>query len=116
MNYGFPLSITANGNVDSPDYADHVAQMIQQLIFTAPGERVNRPTFGTGIQYMVFEGIDIAVAAATQAALRASLQQWLGDVIEVRDVTVDVDGAALLVTVTYTLRRTGQSQTREFSA
>jgi hypothetical protein len=47
--------------------------------------------------------------------VQASLQQWLGDLIEVNDVQVISSDASLLVTVQYTVRRTQQQQLAQFS-
>ena len=80
------------------------------MLFTAPGERVNRPDFGCGLLRLVFAPNSDELAAATQFLVQGSLQQWLGDLIEVNDVQVESDDARLLVEVQYTVRRTQQQQ------
>jgi phage baseplate assembly protein W len=88
--------------------------MIEQLLFTNPGERVNRPGFGSGLQQLVFAPNSQELAATTQAMVQAALHQWLGDVIQVDTVLVESDEATLRVQIEYTLRRTGESRTETF--
>lgn len=111
---GFPFRLDARGRVAGATYAQHVRQMIEQLLFTSPGERVNRPDFGCGLQELVFAPENDALAAATQFLVMGSLQRWLGDVLEPTEVRVDADDASLLVTVRYTLLSTGEPQTEAF--
>jgi len=44
-------------------------------------------------------------------SVQASLQEWLGDLIEVANVDVDNDDATLRLTVRYVVRRTGEART-----
>jgi phage baseplate assembly protein W len=88
--------------------------MIEQVLFTAPGERVNRPDFGSGLLQLVFEPNSDELVITTQFMVQGALQQWLGDLIEVNSVTVDNEDSKLLVTVEYTIRRTQQPQVAKF--
>ena len=54
MNIDFPFHFDARGRTATPPTTDHIRDMIEQLLFTAPGERVNRPDFGSGLLQMVF--------------------------------------------------------------
>ncbi|MGH2708004.1 MAG: GPW/gp25 family protein, partial [Actinomycetota bacterium] len=94
---------------------EHIRDLIEQVLFTSPGERVNRPTFGSGLMQLVFAPNSDTLAAATQLAVQAALQQWLGDVIEVRAVEVANPDSTLSVTVRYVSRRTGEERTDEFA-
>ena len=114
MNIDFPFHIDARGRTAATDYDDHVRDMIEAVLFTAPGERVNRPTFGCGLLQLVFAPNSDELAAATQYIVQGSLQQWLGDVIQVNSVTVENQESTLRVNVNYTLRRTQQIQTAQF--
>lgn len=106
MNVDFPYRIDARGRTaDVPDEA-HVRDLIEQVLFTAPGERVNRPTFGSGLLGLVFEPNGEALAAATEHTVQGALQLWLGEVILVEGVDVVSDDSRLEVTVRYILRRT----------
>jgi phage baseplate assembly protein W len=85
---------------------DHIRDMIYQVLFTNPGERVNLPEFGCGLLQLVFMPNSDALAAATQYTVHGALQRWLGDVIQVERVNVDPVDARLQVEVVY--RRFGQ--------
>lgn len=108
MNIKFPLQFETNGRTATTTNDRHIQDMIEQVLFTAPGERVNHPTFGSGLMQLVFEPNSNELAATTQFLVQSSLQQWLGDVIEVRDVQLINVDSSLSVTVTYTLRLTQQ--------
>jgi phage baseplate assembly protein W len=85
------------------------------VLFTAPGERVNRPTFGSGVLQLLFAPQNDALAAAAQLAVQGALQQWLGDLIQVEAVQVEAEDATLRVSVQYVLRRTQQRQAAQFT-
>jgi phage baseplate assembly protein W len=89
--------------------------MIEQLIFTSPGERVNRPDFGSGLLQMVFAPNSPELAATVQFTLQAALQHWLGDVIEVRDLTVSANDSTLIVDLIYRVRDSGLEQSATFT-
>jgi uncharacterized protein len=110
----FPFQITPHGQVATTGWDDHVDQMIEQVLFTAPGERVNRPDFGCGVQLLVFAGENDALVTATQYLVQGALQRWLGDVITVGAVGVAAAASTLEVTVQYTLRETGAGRTSTF--
>jgi phage baseplate assembly protein W len=95
--------------------AVHIRQMIEQVLFTIPGQRVNRPDFGCGLQQLVFDPNSDELAAATEFLIQGSLQQWLGDRIAVDAVQVSNDDAALNVVIRYVLLTTEEVQTETFS-
>jgi uncharacterized protein len=111
----FPYGVDARGRTASTSEDDHVRDLIEQVLFTAPGERVNRPTFGSGLLQLVFAPNSDALAAATQMTVQAALQEWLGDRIEVQDVTVESVDSTLTTTVVYAIRRTQQTQSATFT-
>jgi phage baseplate assembly protein W len=106
----FPLAVATAGGTAEADPDAHVLQMIEQLLFTSPGERVNRPDFGSGLLQLVFAPNSGELAAALQFSMQAALQQWLGDVIEVRALEVTADEATLRVDLRYLVRGTGAEQ------
>jgi Bacteriophage baseplate protein W len=110
----YPFHFDQHGRTADTTMEDHVRDMIEEVLFTAPGERVNRPDFGAGLLRMVFQPTSPEIAAALQFSIRASLQRWLGDLIEPQDVSVLSQDSTLSVTVQYVLRQTGQSQTQTF--
>src|SRR5262250_893270 len=114
MNIDFPFHFEGRGRTATTGDDDHIRDMIEQLLFTAPGERVNRPTFGSGLMQLVFAPNSDELAAATQFLVQGALQQWLGDVIQVEGVQVESQDASLRVTVQYVIRRSQQRQIAEF--
>jgi phage baseplate assembly protein W len=114
MNIAFPFQIDAHGHTASVGDDDHIRDMIQQLLFTNPGERVNRPDFGSGLLQTVFQPNSTALAAALQFTLQGALQQALGDLIQLQAVQVDNEDSTLRITVQYMVRGE-QSQTAQFS-
>jgi phage baseplate assembly protein W len=110
MNIAFPLRFDARGRTAECDDARHVRDMIEQLLFTMPGERVNRPDFGCGLMHAVFAANGPEIAAALEFNARAALQRYLGEVIEVTRLTAAADEAVLLVEIDYVIRRTGESR------
>ena len=115
MNVDFPYHFDSLGRTAVTGENDHIRDLIEQVLFTSPGERVNRPSFGSGLMQLVFAPNSDELAAATQFIVQGSLQQWLGDLIEVGDVRVESIDARLQVTVVYTVRRTRQQVTAQFS-
>ncbi len=102
----FPLHIDARGRTAATVTADHIRDLIEQVVFTAPGERVNRPTFGSGLMTLVFDPASEQLATATQTLVQGALQTWLGELIQVERVEVTGDDARLMVTVEYRVRST----------
>lgn len=88
MNIDFPFRIDGRGRTAETADDDHIRDMIEQLLFTSPGERVNRPDFGSGLLQMVFQPNSTELAAALQFTLQGSLQQVLGDRIQLLGVEV----------------------------
>jgi uncharacterized protein len=115
MNIAFPFAFDASGHTAAANDADHIRQMIEQLLFTSPGERVNRPDFGSGLLQIVFAPNSTELAAALQFTTQAALQRTLGDLIDLRELTVTAQDATLSVTVNYIIRATQQSQTGTFT-
>lgn len=109
MNVDFPFHFDSRGQTATTDDDDHIRDMIEQLLFTAPGERVNRPDFGSGLLQMVFAPNSVELAAALQFSMQAAVQRWLGDLIEVQNLEVRAVDSILSVSIQYLRRRTSQS-------
>jgi uncharacterized protein len=114
-NIDFPFHFDKLGRTATTDDDDHIRDMIEQLLFTNPGERINRPDFGSGLLQLVFTPNSPELASVLQFNVQAALQQWLGDLIQVEAVQVESEEATLQVTVRYIIRRTQQSQVAQFS-
>ena len=115
MNVDFPYRYDGTGGTATVSVDEHIRDLIEQVLFTSPGERVNRPDFGSGLQRLVFAPNSDELATATQFLVQGALQQWLGDLIQVDEVQVESEESELRVTVQYTVRRTQQQQTAQFS-
>lgn len=114
MNLKYSYGFDNGGLTARTDLAGHIRDMIEQILFTSPGERVNRPTFGTGTATLVFAPNSDMLAAAQQQVIQASLQQWLSDLIRVVGVDVSNVDATLQITIRYTIIQTQQQQTQQF--
>lgn len=110
----FPFRIDGRGRTARTDQDDHIHDLVEQVLFTTPGERVNRPTFGCGLLQLVFEPNSEPLALAVKATVQASLQQWLGELIAVEQVKVEAEESVLRVTVGYTIRLTQESRIEQF--
>jgi phage baseplate assembly protein W len=111
MNLAYPFRFDLSGRSASSGGDDHIREMIEQVLFTMPGERVNRPDFGSGVMQMVFAGNSDELAAAGSFLIHGALQQWLSDVIAVERVSVTNDDATLQIVIEYTVLATQQSAT-----
>lgn len=115
MQIKFPLQFDERGRTAETDQDGHLRDLIEQVLFTAPGERVNRPTFGSGLMQLVFQPNSDELAATVQFLVQGALQQWLGDLIEVNAVQATSEDSTLAVTIVYTVRRTQQRQIAQFT-
>lgn len=115
MQIKFPLQFDARGRTAETEADRHIRDMIEQVLFTSPGERVNRPTFGSGLMQLVFQPNSDELATTTQFLVQGALQQWLGDIIEVNAVQVQHEDATLQIIIAYTVRRTQQRFVAQFS-
>jgi phage baseplate assembly protein W len=111
----YPYAIDARGRSATTAEDDHVRDLILQVLFTNPGERVNRPEFGCGLKSLVFMPNSTALAAATQALVKGALQKWLEREIQVEQVEVRAEDATLTVTVVYVRRATGERRVDTFT-
>lgn len=106
MDVAFPYHVDSRGRTASAELDAHIRDLIEQVVFTSPGERVNRPTFGSGAMQMVFAPNSDTLAAAAQFTLQGALQLWLGDRGRVEAVQVENQDATLTITVQYVVLRT----------
>jgi uncharacterized protein len=113
MNVNFPFQFDGTGGTADP-LADYLNQLVEQVLFTSPGERVNLPDFGSGLSQMVFAPTSPEIAAATQFTVQGALQKWLSGQIKVQSVVASSVDSTLTVTVTYTPLNTGVSQVQTF--
>lgn len=112
----FPYRFAGSGRTALADHDRHIRDLIEQVLFTSPGERVNRPAFGTGLKQLVFAPSSPELATATQFLVHGALQQWLGDLILIEQVRVEAEDASLRVLVQYVVRRTQQRENATFTS
>lgn len=112
----FPYHFSGLGRTATTDRDDHIRDLIQQVLFTAPGERVMRPDFGAGLLSLVFEPNSTTLAAATQMLVQSALQLNLAHLIAVHSVEVRNDDSALRVDVTYSVLLDRTTHSASFTA
>ena len=115
-NLSLPYRVDGRGRTAAADSTDaHIRDLIETVLFTVPGERVNRPDFGCGLLELVFAPNSIELAATLQALVQGALQQWLGTLIRVEDVIAESVDSTLSVQVQYTVLATQESRSASFT-
>jgi phage baseplate assembly protein W len=109
VNIEYPFRFDPRGRTASVSDERHIRDMIEQLLFTSPGERVNRPDFGSGVMQLVFSPNSPELAAALKFTVQAELQKWLGDLIQVQALQVSSVDATLTIDLRYSIRSTNQA-------
>lgn len=109
MYVTFPYQLDTHGRTAATTSRDdHIRQMLEQLLFTRPGERVNRPDFGCGLADLVFEPNSTKLATALEVTVVTSIGQWLGDLIALQSVDIESQDEKLLVNISYLVKATGE--------
>ncbi len=111
----YPFHFDGRGRTAQTELSGHIRDLIEQVLLTAPGERVMRPGFGSGVMQLVFAAASPEVAATTQFIVQGALQQWLSELITVEAVDVQAQDSALLITVQYIERRTQTRGVAQFT-
>jgi phage baseplate assembly protein W len=115
MNIAYPLRTGTRGRTETVDVEQHIRDLIEQVLFTSQGERVNRPDFGSGLMQVVFAPNSEALLATVQVTVQGALQQWLGDIITVEELVVSAEDATLQVVLRYRHVLDGRERTAGFS-
>jgi len=110
MALDYPFHIDARGRSAEINLESHIKDLIEQVLFTSPGERVNRPDFGSGLLKMVFAPASDELATATQFVAQGALQQWLGELIDIGSVEVEAVDSRIEVKVAYKIKNSNQRQ------
>jgi phage baseplate assembly protein W len=114
MQINYPFRLDGRGRTAAATEEEHIRQLIEQVLFTMPGERVHRPDFGSDIRQLLFASNSDELATATDFLVRGALQQWLGDLIQVEDVRIEYQEATLYISVQYIIQRSQQRQVSRF--
>ncbi len=110
----YPYGFDHRGRTAQTSYHGYVRDLIEQVLFTSPGERVNRPDFGSGLLQIVFDPNSSELAEAVKYTVRAALDHWLGTLIEVEDLKVTSVESTLGLVLSYTIKGTEQRYTDTF--
>ncbi len=113
MNVNFPFQFDGRGRTLDPQ-GDYLRQLVEQVLFTSPGERVNLPDFGSGLLQLPFAPNSVEMAAATQFTVQGALQKWLSAYIKVISVVASAVESTLTVTVTYSPLNTEVTEVQTF--
>jgi phage baseplate assembly protein W len=114
MHVDYPFSVNSRRRTATTDRSEHIRDLIEQVLFTAQGERVNRPDFGAGVERLVFAPNSDELATATRTIVQGSLQHWLASVVEVEAVETRSDEGTLEITVVYTELDSGERRATSF--
>jgi len=109
----YPLHFDSRGRTAVATTDKHITDMLEQLLFTNAGERVNRPDFGSGIQQLLFAPTSPELAAALQYTLKAAVQRWLSDLIELQALEITSEDSTLSISIQYRVRSTNEQQTAQ---
>lgn len=109
MYVSYPYQLDSRGHTAVTASLDaHIRQLLEQLLLTRPGERVNRPDFGCGLADLVFEPNSVRLAAALEVTVVANVGQWLNGLIALRNVDIESQDEKLLVNLGYVVTATGE--------
>lgn len=114
INIDFPFRFDRYHRTASTSYENHIRDLIEQLLFTTPGERVNRPDFGCGILSLIFAPNSPELATAMEITIQAAIEQWLSDLIDLETLEVTSVDASLYIVVQYFVQSSGETQTATF--
>ena len=104
IRYPFGIDRGAGTLAEEPSYNKHIEQLMLQVLFTAPGERINRPDFGCGLRRMVFAPNSPETASLTKIMIFQALERWLSTVIEVIDVDALAVNETLEIKIVYLVK------------
>src|SRR5580692_6983046 len=116
-NVNFPFQFDGRGRTLDPNggvQQNYLRQLVEQVLFTSPGERVNLPDFGSGLLQLPFAPNSMEMAAATQFAVQGALQKWLSGYIKVVSVAASAEESLLTISVTFAPLATGVTQVQTF--
>ena len=116
-NIAFPYQFDPRGRTALTDDETHLRDLIGQVLMTAPGERVNRPDFGSGVLQLAFAPASDTLAATLQYLIQGALQKSLATRMAVQAVTVvPGDDGTLTITIGYLDRLTQTARSTSFTA
>lgn len=115
MHKSFPFHFDVRGHIARCDDSAHILDMLEQILFTTPGERVNRPDFGCGVAAMVFGSTAPEFITVKKSQIHSQIQQLLGHLIQVNEIALSVQESRITIVINYTIFKNQQNQSAEFS-
>jgi phage baseplate assembly protein W len=115
MNLAFPWRFDHRGRTAESGDDRYVRELIEAVLFTAPGERVMRPDFGSGVAQLLFQPNSPELAGTVEMLVHGALTQWLSELITVSEVRVEAEESTLRVNVSYARRGEDRQQIQTFS-
>jgi phage baseplate assembly protein W len=109
----YPYGVSGSGIPNTTPADDHLRDLILQVLFTNPGERLNLPEFGAGVHSLVFTPNNETLRTSAQFLIATNLQRWLGDRIDVEQVNVSSEAGIehlVSIEIVYTIKATQQRQ------
>src|SRR5947207_3359069 len=87
----YPFRFGAQGVALTDDPDRHLRDKVEAVLFTAPGERVNNPQFGVGLNRSVFDTLDELTLSALEFRIQHGLTRDLGDEMIIDDLSLTAD-------------------------
>ena len=115
MHIDFPYQFDQLGRTGQCNKNKHIRDMIELVLFTSPGERLNRPDFGCGLLQLVFAPNNDITASTIQLTIQSSLNKWLGSLIDINNVSIQKEEEKLIIVVDYTVKKSKQGNTAIFT-
>jgi hypothetical protein len=115
MQIAYPYKFAPQSGTAVADDRSHIKQMLELLLFTMPGERVNRPDFGCGVQRIVFAPVGTEIEFTLQRLIESEIQRWLGDLLRLRNLEIRAEEATLFARLEYELIAEGSIVTEQFA-
>jgi phage baseplate assembly protein W len=101
LRVAFPYALAPTGQTARASEPEYLGQLLAQILFVEPGERVNRPDFGCPLRGLTFATGRSEVTTAVEALVQGALRQWVADAVQIQGVDVDVRGSLVHVTISY---------------
>ena len=114
INVGFPFELDNRGYINSPDHETHIRQLMELVLFTSPGERVNRPDFGCGLLELLFADAADPESVVSAYEIEGQLSRWLGEYVDIESLDLVPIDSMLQIRITYRLKQDDQLRVAVF--
>lgn len=107
--WAYPVASEAqSGAIRLASHEQSIAESIEIILSTAPGERLMRPDFGCRLHDLVFAQNNVGTAGLAEFYVKEALIRWEPRIdLDAVEVNADpTDPAQLLITIRYRVRKT----------